>query len=443
MDMDSESEVALRAEILSLTRRYAEIATKTRPFRPGIDPVPVSGKVLGPSDFEALVDASLDGWLTAGRFTDVFERELAGYLGARSALMVNSGSSANLLALTALTSPRLGDRRLMPGDEVITVAAGFPTTVNPILQNNLVPVFIDVELSTYGPRYDELEAAIGPRTRAVMIAHTLGNPFDASFVRSLCDQHNLWFVEDTCDALGAKFDGQRVGTFGDTSTLSFYPAHHITTGEGGAVMTNRPIIRRILESFRDWGRDCYCPPGHDNTCKKRFEWKLGDLPFGYDHKYIYSHIGYNLKATDMQAALGSSQLSNIDSWVTKRRENFAKLDRILSDTEELILPTATPLSEPSWFGYPITIHPDANVERVELLRFLDRRRVATRLLFAGNLLRQPAYQDVPRRVVGDLTNSDIVMSRTFWIGVYPGLSDDMLEFAASSIREFLDDPSAT
>lgn len=440
--MNSESEMALRREILSLTRQYAEIATAPRPFRPGVDPVPVSGKVLDPSDFEALVDASLDGWLTAGRFTDTFERELAEYVGTRSALMVNSGSSANLLALTALTSPRLGDRRLKPGDEVVTVAAGFPTTVNPILQNNLVPVFIDVELATYGPAYDDLEAAIGPRTKAVMIAHTLGNPFDLSIVRDLCDRHELWLIEDTCDALGATFKGQRVGTFGDTATLSFYPAHHITTGEGGAVLTNGPIIRRILESYRDWGRDCYCPPGHDNTCKKRFEWDLGDLPFGYDHKYIYSHIGYNLKATDMQAAIGSSQLRRIDGFVARRRTNFDVLDGFLSGTDELILPQPTPGSEPSWFGYPITLHPEFPVERVELLRFLDRRRIGTRLLFGGNLLRQPAYKDVPSRVVGDLTNADIVMSRTFWIGVYPGLSYEMLEFAASSIKEFLLDPSA-
>ncbi len=440
--MDTDSEMALRGEILSLTRRFAELATATRPFRAGFDPVPVSGKVLGPSDFEALVDASLDGWFTAGRFTEVFERDLATFVGSRFALMVNSGSSANLLALTALMSPKLGDRRLKPGDEVITVAAGFPTTVNPIVQNDLVPVFVDIELGTYGPLPDALEAAIGPLTKAVMIAHTLGNPFDASAVRELCDRHGLWMVEDTCDALGATFDGRNVGTFGDTATLSFYPAHHITTGEGGAVMTNRPALRRILESYRDWGRDCYCPPGHDNTCKKRFEWQLGDLPFGYDHKYIYSHIGYNLKATDMQAAIGSSQLKRIDEFVAKRRENFSILDGFLSGTDELILPTATPGSEPSWFGYPITLHPEFPIQRVDLLRFLDHRKIGTRLLFGGNLLRQPAYQGLPSRVVGDLSNSDVVTARTFWIGVYPGLSHEMLEFAASSIKEFLTDPGA-
>lgn len=439
--MESDSGKVLRDEILSLTRRYAEEATASRPFRPGIDPVPVSGKVLDASDYEALVDASLDGWLTAGRFTEAFERDLAAYTGSRFALMVNSGSSANLLALSALTSPRFGERALAPGDEVITVAAGFPTTVNPILQNNLVPVFVDIELGTYGPVMEALEEAIGPRTKAVMIAHTLGNPFDVVAVRDLCDRHGLWLIEDSCDALGATFGGQNVGTFGDTATLSFYPAHHITTGEGGAVLTNRPFVHRTLESFRDWGRDCYCPPGHDNTCKKRFEWQLGDLPFGYDHKYIYSHIGYNLKATDMQAAIGSSQLRRVDGFVVRRRENFAALDALFAGTEDLILPRATPGSEPSWFGYPITLHPDSPIQRVELLRYLDQLKIGSRLLFGGNLLRQPAYQGVTSRVVGGLANSDIVTDRTFWIGVYPGLTNEMLEFAASSILEFLADPA--
>jgi CDP-4-dehydro-6-deoxyglucose reductase, E1 len=439
--VDSETEESLRRDILELTRRYAELHTSSRQFRPGIDPVPVSGKVLDPSDFEALVDSSLDGWLTAGRFTETFESELARYVGARFALMVNSGSSANLIALSALTSPRFKKRALVPGDEVLTVAAGFPTTVNPIIQNRLVPVFVDIELGTYGPDPEVLEAAIGPRTKAVMIAHTLGNPFDVAAVRDMCDRHDLWLVEDSCDALGATFGDQKVGTFGDTATLSFYPAHHITTGEGGAVLANRPLVRRTLESFRDWGRDCYCPPGHDDTCNKRFEWQLGDLPFGYDHKYIYSHVGYNLKATDMQAAIGSSQLRKVDRFIDRRRENFAELDRLFAGTDELILPEATPGSNPSWFGYPITLHPDSDIRRVDLLRFLDDRKIGSRLLFGGNLLRQPAYRSLESRVFGDLTQSDIVTERTFWIGVYPGLTNAMLEYAAHSILEFLADPS--
>ena len=439
--MESDNEESLRQEILALTRRYAALHLDTEAFRPGIDPVPVSGKVLDPADFEALVDSSLDGWLTAGRFTETFERDLARYVGCRFALMVNSGSSANLVALSALTSPRFKKRALVPGDEVLTVAAGFPTTVNPIIQNRLVPVFVDIELGTYGPDPEVLEAAIGPRTKAVMIAHTLGNPFDVGAIREMCDRHDLWLVEDSCDALGATFNGQKVGTFGDTATLSFYPAHHITTGEGGAVLANRPLVSRTLESFRDWGRDCYCPPGHDDTCNKRFEWQLGDLPFGYDHKYIYSHVGYNLKATDMQAAIGSSQLSKVDGFIAKRRQNFAELDRLFAGTDELILPEATPGSEPSWFGYPITLHPDSDVRRVDLLRFLDQRKIGSRLLFGGNLLRQPAYRGVESRVFGDLTQSDIVTERTFWIGLYPGLTSQMLEYAAHSVLEFLSDPS--
>lgn len=439
--MDIDIEQSLRRNILALTREYAAIKTAARPFRPGIDPVPVSGKVLDPSDFEALVDSSLDGWLTAGRFTKDFESELADYVGTRFALMVNSGSSANLVALSALTSPRFKKRALTPGDEVLTVAAGFPTTVNPIIQNRLVPVFVDIELGTYGPDPALLEAAIGPRTRAVMIAHTLGNPFDVAAVRDICDRHDLWLVEDSCDALGATFGGRKVGTFGDTATLSFYPAHHITTGEGGAVLTNRPLVSRTLESFRDWGRDCYCPPGHDDTCNKRFEWQLGTLPFGYDHKYIYSHVGYNLKATDMQAAIGSSQLQKVERFITRRRENFAELHRHFAGNDELILPEATPGSDPSWFGYPITLHPDSDVRRVDLLRYLDQRKIGSRLLFGGNLLRQPAYRGVESRVVGELTNSNIVTDRTFWIGVYPGLTSEMLAYTAHSILEFLDDPS--
>jgi len=393
--------------------------------------------MLDPADFAALVDACLDGWLTAGRFHPLFERALARYVGARQALFVNSGSSANLLALSGLTSARLGKRALRPGDEVLTVAAGFPTTVNPIIQNGLIPVVVDVELGTYDAISDRLREAVGPRTRAIMMAHTLGNPFDVDTVRELCAEHQLWLVEDSCDALGSTYGGQRTGSFGDTATLSFYPAHHITTGEGGAVLVKSPLVRKQVESFRDWGRDCYCETGHDNTCAKRFEWQLGDLPAGYDHKYIYSHIGYNLKATDIQAALGLSQLNKIDGFVSARKDNFAHLTKRLDGVEGLVLPQATPKSDPSWFGFPITLDPDHPVDREALMRFLDSRKIGTRLLFAGNLTKQPAYRNIDFRVVGDLTNTDIVMNRTFWVGVFPGLTPPMLDFIADSITEFV------
>ncbi|MDA9863356.1 lipopolysaccharide biosynthesis protein RfbH [bacterium] len=405
-------------------------------FIPGKSPVPVSGKVLDPDDYAALVDASLDGWLTAGRFTEEFQRSLARYVGARSAVFVNSGSSANLLALSALTSPKLGNRALRPGDEVLTVAMGFPTTVNPIIQNRLSPVVVDVGLGTYDAIPDMMREAVGPKTRAIMMAHTLGNPFDLDVVQSLCQEHDLWLVEDSCDALGSTYDGKRTGSFGDTATASFYPAHHITTGEGGAVFVRSPLVRKQVESFRDWGRDCYCETGHDNTCLKRFEWQLGELPAGYDHKYTYGHIGYNLKATDIQAALGLSQLAKLDHFVARRKENFDHLYRRLQGTAGLILPTATPGSDPSWFGFPITLHPDLDVDREDLLKFLDSRLIGTRLMFAGNITRQPAYRDVEFRIVGDLTNTDIVMRRTFWVGVYPGLTAPMIDFIADSIIEF-------
>ncbi len=397
----------------------------------------MSGKVLDPADFAALVDASLDGWLTAGRFHPLFERGLARYVGARSALFVNSGSSANLVALSGLTSPKLGKRALKAGDEVITVAAGFPTTVNPIIQNNLRPVVVDVELGTYDAIGDQLREAVGPKTRAIMMAHTLGNPFDLDLVRQLCDEHHLWLIEDSCDALGSTYDGKRTGSFGDTATVSFYPAHHITTGEGGAVFVKSPLVRKQVESFRDWGRDCYCETGHDNTCFKRFEWQLGDLPLGYDHKYIYSHIGYNLKATDMQAALGLSQLNKLDGFVAKRKANFDYLTKKLEGIEGLILPRATPKSDPSWFGFPITIDPEHPADRNEMTRFLDSRKIGVRLIFAGNLLKQPAYRHVDFRVVGDMSNTDIVMNRAFWVGVYPGLTEPMLDYVAENIAEFM------
>ena len=426
-----------RSEILELVANYAEKKLAPKEFIPGETPVPVSGKVMDPSDYVALVDSSLDGWLTAGRFTEEFERELAKFVGARTSVFVNSGSSANLVALSGLTSPKLGDRALKAGDEVLTVAMGFPTTVNPIIQNGLKPVVVDVELGTYDAKSEMLAQAISPKTKAIMLAHTLGNPFDLDTVQALCKEHNLWLVEDSCDALGSTYRGQRTGSFGDTATVSFYPAHHITTGEGGAVFVKSPLVRKQVESFRDWGRDCYCVTGHDDTCQKRFGWKLGDLPEGYDHKYTYSHIGYNLKATDMQAALGLTQLKKVEGFIEARKKNFDYLFANLKDTEGLIMPVATPNSDPSWFGFPITLDPKHPVNREELLRFLDSKKIGTRLMFAGNILKQPAYKGVDFRVVGDLTNTDIVMTRTFWIGVFPGLTKPMLNYTIETIKDFL------
>ena len=428
---------ALRKTALDASRAFAEKSLQKSEFIPGESVVPVSGKVLDADDLVALVDSSLDGWLTAGRFTRDFERELAKFVGARSALFVNSGSSANLVALSGLTSPKLGKKALKAGDEVLTVAMGFPTTVNPILQNGLKPVVVDVELETYDAKADMLREAVGPKTRAIMMAHTLGNPFDLDTVQALCKEHDLWLIEDSCDALGATYRGQRTGSFGDTATVSFYPAHHITTGEGGAVFVKSPLVKKQVESFRDWGRDCYCETGQDDTCAKRFGWQLGDLPEGYDHKYTYSHIGYNLKATDMQAALGLTQLQKLDGFIAARNKNFNYLYSRLSGVEGLIMPKATEHSEPSWFGFPITLDPKHPVNREELLRFLDSKKIGTRLMFAGNVLKQPAYKDVDFRVVGDLTNTDIVMMRTFWVGVYPGLTEPMLDYIVENIVEFM------
>jgi CDP-6-deoxy-D-xylo-4-hexulose-3-dehydrase len=427
----------LRQEILVATTKFAELSLAGKEFIAGESAVPVSGKVLSSEDFVSLVDSSLDGWLTAGRFTKQFERELAEFVGARSALFVNSGSSANLCALSGLTSPKLGERALKPGDEVLTVAMGFPTTVNPIIQNGLRPVVVDVDLETLDANANLLREAISPKTKAIMMAHTLGNPFDLDTVQELCKKNNLWLIEDSCDALGSTYRGQKTGSFGDTATLSFYPAHHITTGEGGVVFIKSPLVKKQVESFRDWGRDCYCETGCDNTCFKRFEWQLGDLPEGYDHKYIYSHIGYNLKATDMQAALGITQLAKLEYFIAKRKENFDYLSSHLSKIEGLRIATATPNSDPSWFGCPITLDPSHPVNREELLRFLDSRKIGTRLLFAGNILKQPAYKDVDFRVVGDLTNTDIVMRRSFWVGVYPGLTNQMLDYVIDSISDFM------
>lgn len=426
-----------RESILDLTREFAEEALVSTPFIPGESTVPVSGKVLSPEDFVSLVDSSLEGWLTAGRHTKLFERQLADFVGARSALFVNSGSSANLCALSGLTSPKLGDQALKPGDEVLTVAMGFPTTVNPIIQNGLKPVVVDIDLETLDANSNSLREAISTKTKAIMMAHTLGNPFDLDTVQELCKKHDLWLVEDSCDSLGSTYRGQRTGSFGDTATVSFYPAHHITTGEGGAVFVKSPLVKKQVESFRDWGRDCYCETGCDNTCFKRFDWQLGDLPEGYDHKYIYSHIGYNLKATDMQAALGVTQLAKLDYFIEKRKENFSYLNSHLSQIEGLSVATATANSDPSWFGCPITLDPSHPVNREELLRFLDGRKIGTRLLFAGNILKQPAYKNVDFRVVGDLTNTDIVMRRSFWVGVYPGLTTPMLDYVIESITDFM------
>jgi CDP-6-deoxy-D-xylo-4-hexulose-3-dehydrase len=427
----------LRSEILNLTRQYADKLLVSHDFVPGEDPVPVSGKVLTSDDFSALVDSSLDGWLTAGRFTVDFERQLAQFVGARSALFVNSGSSANLVALSGLTSKKLGERALMPGDEVLTVAMGFPTTVNPIIQNGLRPVVVDVDLDTLDANSTRLEEAIGPRTKAIMMAHTLGNPFDLDTVQRLCKENNLWLIEDSCDALGSTYRGQRTGSFGDTATLSFYPAHHITTGEGGAVFVKSPLVKKQVESFRDWGRDCYCETGKDNTCAKRYGWKLGDLPEGYDHKYTYSHIGYNLKATDMQAALGITQLAKVEFFIQKRKENYEYLRSHLSKVDGLSIAVATQHSDPSWFGCPITLDPSHPVNREDLLRFLESRKIGTRLVFAGNITKQPAYKGIDFRIVGDLTNTDIVMTRSFWVGVYPGLTKPMLDYVIESISDFM------
>jgi CDP-6-deoxy-D-xylo-4-hexulose-3-dehydrase len=430
----------LRRQIVELSRQYAREAFAPPAFVPGKSPVPPSGKVIGEDEIAALMEASLDGWLTTGRFNDAFEAKLAAYLGVGHALTTNSGSSANLLAVSALTSPLLGERALKPGDEVITAAAGFPTTVNPLLQNGLVPVFVDSAPPTYNPSLEAIAAAIGPKTRAIVLAHTLGNPFAVADVRALADAHQLWLVEDCCDALGSTYRGRRVGGFGHIGTLSFYPAHHITMGEGGAIFTSDPLLKRALESFRDWGRDCWCAPGKDNTCGKRFDWQLGDLPAGYDHKYTYAHAGYNLKITDMQAALGLAQLERIDDFVRSRRENFDYLRAALNSlTEFLVLPEATPDSAPAWFGFPVTLQPTAQCRRVDLLRYLDQQRIGTRLLFAGNLTRQPYFAGRDYRISGTLDGADRIMQDTFWLGIYPGLAQAQLDFVADKLRQFFGD----
>jgi len=440
-DVTQLQAAALREKILGLVAEYAAIAHAPPVFVPGESAVPVSGKVYGASDMVSLADSALDFWLTTGRFNAAFELRLRRFLGVQHALTCNSGSSANLLAVSALCSPML-KRPLLPGDEVITCAAGFPTTVNPILQNNLVPVFVDVDIPTYNIRADLIEAAITPKTRAIVIAHTLGNPFDLDTVMALAKQHNLYVVEDSCDALGATYRGKLVGTHGDVGTLSFYPAHHITMGEGGAVFTSRSKLKRVLESVRDWGRDCWCDPGKDNTCNMRFEHQLGELPYGYDHKYTYSNIGYNLKITDMQAAVGLAQFDRLEGFIAARRHNFDRLKAALAPLEEfLILPEATPHSEPSWFGFPLTIRPVAPFKRDALVLHLNGKKIATRLLFGGNLLRQPYMVGRTHRVFGTLDAADIVMNSTFWIGVYPGLGDAHIDYMAEEIAAFCRHPA--
>jgi CDP-6-deoxy-D-xylo-4-hexulose-3-dehydrase len=430
----------LRGQILDLVAEYCAEVFPATDFVPGDSPVPVSGKVFDAAEMQSLVDSSLDFWLTTGRFAVRFQREFARWMDVRECILTNSGSSANLLAVSALTSPKLGDRRLLPGDEVITVAAGFPTTVNPILQNGLVPVFIDVTVPTYNVDVTQLEAALSSRTRALIFAHTLGNPFDLDSVTSFARRHNLWLIEDTCDAVGSLYRGRKVGGFGDFATTSFYPAHHITMGEGGSVLTAKPLLRSIVESFRDWGRDCWCEPGRDNTCGKRFSWQLGELPCGYDHKYTYSHIGYNLKLTDMQAAVGLAQLGKLDGFVAARRLNFALLRNGLRDLEEFfILPEPTPGSVPSWFGFPLAVRPGAPFARNEVTAWLEERKIATRLLFGGNLTRQPAYAESNYRVVGDLANADFVMDRVFWIGLYPGLGPQAIDYILTALHSLVRD----
>lgn len=428
---------SLRRQIIDLVGQYWTMAHGERRFDPAHPAVPVSGRVYGAEEMQSLTEAGLDFWLTTGRFNDAFEKRLAGVLGAKHVLTVNSGSSANLVALSALTSPLLKDKALKPGDEVITCATGFPTTVAPALQYGLVPVFLDVDIPTYNMDMAKLEEAIGPRTRAIMLAHTLGNPFDLDAVMAVAKKHDLWVVEDCCDALGATWNGKPVGTFGDIGTLSFYPAHHITMGEGGAVFTDRPLLRRAMESMRDWGRDCYCPPGKDNTCKRRYEWQLGELPLGYDHKYVYFHAGYNLKITDMQAAVGLAQLDRLDGFIAARKRNFQRLKDGIKEMEDIfILPEATPGSDPSWFGFPLSLRDGIGFSREDLLIYLNHHHIGTRLVFAGNLIRQPFMLGREFRVVGDVARSDKVMRDSFWLGVYPGIDDAAMDYMLGVLKAF-------
>lgn len=434
---EEKSATELREKILGIVDEFARLSFGEKSFDPGQSVVPPSGKVIGAGELRNMVDACLDGWLTTGRFNKAFEEKFAEFIGVSHALTVNSGSSANLVALSALTSPELGEKALKPGDEVITVAAGFPTTVNPIMVNRLVPVFVDAHIPTYNIDPEKIESAVSDRTRAIMVAHTLGNPFDLEKVMEVAKRHDLWVVEDCCDALGSKYSGRMVGTFGHIATCSFYPAHHITMGEGGMVFTNDSQLKMLADSIRDWGRDCYCEPGKDNTCGKRFGWQLGDLPRGYDHKYTYSHLGYNLKITDMQAACALAQMDRLPEFISARKHNFGYLKNRLASLEEFLeLPKATPNSDPSWFGFPITLRDESPVSRLDLLQYLDQYKIGTRLLFAGNLVRQPYFAGREYRVSGALENTDRIMEDTFWIGLYPGLNEAMLEFTASKIEQY-------
>jgi CDP-6-deoxy-D-xylo-4-hexulose-3-dehydrase len=432
-----KSEQEIRSEIFDKVKQLYNLKIQER-FVPGSSHIPYAGRVYDEKELVSLVDASLDFWLTTGRYAAQFEKDLAAFLGVNYCLLTNSGSSANLLAVSAVTSPKLGEKRLKAGDEVVTTACGFPTTLNPILQNNLVPVFLDVELGTYNIRADQIEGAISDRTKAILIPHTLGNPTDMDTLLKIVKKYDLWFIEDNCDALGSRYRGKLTGTFGHISTFSFYPAHHITMGEGGAVCTNDPLLKKIIASFRDWGRDCWCDPGCDNSCGKRFDWQLGDLPKGYDHKYIYSHIGYNLKVTDMQAAIGVEQLKKLPGFIEKRKQNFKAMHRGLNKFDKyLILPHATPHSDPSWFGFPLIVREDAPFKRDEIVRYLEDHKIATRMLFGGNLIKQPAYENMKYRQATSLENTDLVMDNLFWIGVYPGLKKDTIQYVIDKFNEFI------
>ena len=437
-NLDLENSAEIRNKIMELISQYAEDVHSKKPFIPGKSSIPVSGRVFGGKEIQMLVSSSLDFWLTTGRFNEEFEKRLGKFLGVKFVITTNSGSSANLLALSSLTSEQLGEKSLKPGDEVITVAAGFPTTVNPILQNKLIPIFIDVQIPSYVIDENLIEENITKKTKAIMIAHTLGNAFNIKKITDIARKHNLWLIEDCCDALGTTYGEKFVGTFGDLSTLSFYPAHHITMGEGGAVLTNNPQLKRIVESFRDWGRDCYCPTGKSNTCGKRFEWKLGDLPFGYDHKYTYSHVGYNLKITDMQAAIGLAQLDRLPEFIKIRKENFELLYSGLSSFEKfLILPSSSENCKPSWFGFPITVKDNIPFSRESLVNYLTSKLVDTRPIFAGNLIKQPYFKNKTFRTSKTLSNTDKIMNQSFWIGVFPGLSKDMLEYTIKQFETFI------
>lgn len=426
-----------RSDFSRRAEQFYKLFHTPQPFEPGETWVGCSGKVYDEKELIGLIDASLDFWLTTGRYASIFEENMANFLGVRYCLLTNSGSSANLLAISSLTSPKLGERQLKPGDEVITVAAGFPTTVTPIVQNRLVPVFVDVDPETYNVDVEQLDAAVSSKTRALILAHTLGNPFNLDAVTEIARKHHLWLIEDNCDALGSTYKSRYTGAFGDLSTLSFYPAHHMTMGEGGAVLTCDPLLKRIVESFRDWGRDCWCPPGKDNTCKRRFVWQLGELPSGYDHKYTYSHLGYNLKPTDMQAAVGVAQLAKLVDFIGIRRKNFQALYAGLQNHEDvLILPKATENADPCWFGIPLTVRAKAPFTRQQLVQHLEDHRIRTRLLFAGNILKQPAFRGVRYRVAGELKNTDLIMERTFWIGVYPGLGQKEINYVLDTLLHF-------